>query len=62
MEFELNYNHTNPHIFKDEDNGVYTVFTLDKGGPIISAPTLGEAKQKFETAMSLALALRKCCI
>lgn len=46
-------------IFEDKENGVYTLFTLEKGGPIISDASLDKAKEKFKDALELALVVQK---
>ena len=45
--------------FYDIENEQHTLTLLKKGGPIISAPTLEEAKEKFKEAMKLAQMVSK---
>ena len=42
----------------DKSCGIYTIFLKESNGPIISAPTLSEAKEKFSEAFKLAVAVR----
>ena len=45
-------------IFKDTENNVFTLYTLEKGGPIVSDASLDIAKEKFKNAMKLAIAIK----
>jgi len=45
--------------YKDIENKVYTVYTLEKGGPIVSDISIKLAKVKFENALKLAEAVKK---
>ena len=46
-------------IQHDIENGSYTIYTLEKGGPIISDVSLEKAIYKFENAFKLATAVIK---
>ena len=46
-------------INKDKENKIYTLYLLEKGGPIISDASLDKAKEKFKNAFNLALAVQK---
>lgn len=46
-------------VIHDKENGLYTVSLAEtKGGPIISATSEPEAKDKFEKALALSCALQ----
>lgn len=45
------------YVFKDESEGVYTVFSAGKGGPIISDTDKYEAVRLFEKAIHLSYAV-----
>ena len=45
-------------IIEDKKEGLYTVSLDGKGGPIISAPSLEEARSKFEEALKLSCAVQ----
>jgi hypothetical protein len=45
--------------FFDTENKVHTIFTLEKGGAIISDASLNRAKEKFNDAMTLARSVQK---
>ena len=49
-------------VFKDTENNVFTLYTLEKGGPIISDASLDIAKEKFNNALKLAKAIKKFLI
>ncbi|MCB9224150.1 MAG: hypothetical protein H6582_08250 [Crocinitomicaceae bacterium] len=58
MGYELIMYNIDALYFKDSENDVYTISMLDKGGPVVSAKTLDEAKAKFEESIKLAMAIR----
>lgn len=45
------------NVIKDLDEGVYTFFTTEKGGAIISNPDLDKCKKLFEDAMYVSIAV-----
>ena len=48
----------NAIVLKDKSEECFTIFLDGLSGPVISAPTLDEAKSKFGEAMNLACAVR----
>ena len=48
-----------PLIYNDKENGLHTIFTLEKGGPIISDPSQDVVKEKFVNALKLAVMIKK---
>lgn len=58
MKFGLEKRSAQALIYKDEENDVFTVFSLEKGGPIVSDNSIELAKTKFEDALRLASAVR----
>lgn len=57
MKFELRNITIHAVIYNDIENGVFTISSLEKGAPIISASTIEEAKVKFESALKLSAAV-----
>lgn len=55
---ELETNKVSALVIHDKNCGIYTIFIDGINGPIISAPTLEEAKEKFTTAFRLSVAVR----
>lgn len=49
----------NMHISYDNENKLFTVYSLTKGGPIVSDSSLEKAKQKYGDGLALAVAIRK---
>ena len=47
------------HISYDNENKLFTVYSLTKGGPIVSDSSLEKAKQKYGDGLALAVAIRK---
>lgn len=45
-------------LYYEDIDGQYTVTLLERGGPIVTAPTLDKAKDKFSAMMKLAIAVR----
>ena len=45
--------------YKDKENNVFTIYTLEKGGPIVSDVSLDVAREKFRNALQLSIAVRK---
>ena len=41
------------YIYSDRKEGLYTVTLKEKGGPVISATTEEEAREKFKKALNL---------
>ena len=58
MEYELERRKTIALVFNDKENNLFTIYTIEKGGPIISDPDLDTAKQKFSNAIKLAASVR----
>jgi hypothetical protein len=58
MEFNLTKKIVQALTFHDVENNLYTIYTLEKGGPIISDVSLDIAKEKFENALKLSSAVR----
>lgn len=48
-------------IYHDEENEeeMYSISLIEKGGPIISASSLEEAKTKFDSALKISNAIKK---
>jgi len=44
-------------IFEDKEEGIFTMSLLERGGPIIMAPTLEEVKEKFIEAFEANIAI-----
>jgi len=45
--------------YKDIENNVFTIYTLEKGGPIVSDISLDIAREKFKNALQLATIISK---
>ena len=58
MSFELETITIEAMHFVDEKNGLHTLSLYDKGGPIVSEKTFEEAREKFEKALDLTMAVR----
>lgn len=57
MEYVLKPKTVQSILFNDTDNNVYSIATLDKGGPIINGADVNETKKTFEAAFKLASAV-----
>jgi len=44
-------------IYEDKEEGIFTMSLLERGGPIIMAPTIEEVKEKFMEAFAASIAI-----
>lgn len=58
MEFKLKEVTIIAHLVRDRTRSIYTVYTQERGGPIITADTEEKAKSEFEKAVQLSSAIR----
>jgi hypothetical protein len=58
MNFELSKVLVTAHLIYDQTDNLYTIYSSERGGPIITAQSEEEAKKDFEVAINIAFAIR----
>lgn len=58
MDFTLNKRYVKAKILFNSKEGTWTIYTLAKGHPVITADSQDKAKEEFSTALLLSSAIR----